>query len=74
MALDPREAEFVLARGYAILDGARWNVSTEGWGDDLDDEGRLTIRGYRAEPPTVTSADPTDRWSLQRILRLLRAA
>ena len=31
LALDPREAEFVLERGWAVLDGKRYRVSLEGW-------------------------------------------
>lgn len=44
VALDPREAWFVLDRGWATLDGVRYRCNQDGWDADLDMEGRMTVR------------------------------
>lgn len=44
VALDPREAEFVLARGWGRVDGVRWRVSLEGWTGKVENDGRVTVR------------------------------
>lgn len=75
VGLDPREAAAVLNQGYARLDGLLYRVTAEGWPDDLDLDGRRTVRCEAAMSlPPLIEADPTDRWGLTRLLRLLRAA
>jgi hypothetical protein len=74
MALDPAEAEFVLARGWAILDGVQYRTSLYGWDGEVEQDGRVSVRCDGPERPDVVSADPTDRWSLRGLLRVLRAA
>jgi hypothetical protein len=73
IALDPREAEFVLERGWATLDGVRYKASTDGCGDELDWDGRRMIRCDGPPLTTANEGDATDRW-IRRALRILRAA
>ena len=44
LALDPREAEFVLERGWALLDGERYRVSIKGLDGKPDKLGMVTVR------------------------------
>ena len=76
IALDPREAAFVLGRGWATLDGVRYHVSLDGCDGVVDMDGRVMIR---CDGPAVTDAnlaDPTDWWIhwATRIRRHIRAA
>jgi hypothetical protein len=43
LALDPREACFVLANG-ATLDGITYTASFEGWDGIVEADGRVTVR------------------------------
>ena len=44
LGLDPREAAFVLQRGWAVLDDVRYRVSLKGFDGTLDKDGRVTVR------------------------------
>lgn len=44
IGLDPREAEFVLARGWATLDGVRYRCSLKGCTGNIDGDGRVMVR------------------------------
>jgi hypothetical protein len=44
IALDPGEATFVLARGWATLDSVRYRVSLEGCSGRVDGDGRVMVR------------------------------
>ena len=43
IALDPREAEWVLKHG-ATIDGEPFRASLKGWSTEPDLEGRITVR------------------------------
>jgi hypothetical protein len=43
IALDPREAEYVLEHG-ATIDGEPFAASLKGWSTEPDLEGRITVR------------------------------
>lgn len=47
IALDPREAEFVLERGFALLDGEVWTTSLD-WDGIVEGDGRVAVRIIRA--------------------------
>lgn len=48
IALDPREARFVLDRGWGTVDGERYTTSQpEGWAIDMD--GRVMVRLTREQ-------------------------
>ena len=44
VGLDPREAEFVLARGWATLDGIRYRVTDDGCDPNIQGDGRRMVR------------------------------
>lgn len=44
IGLDPREAEFVLERGWATLDGIHYRVSLDGWTGKIEGDGRISVR------------------------------
>lgn len=44
IALDPREADVLLERGWATLDGVRYRVSLKGWDGTTQGDGRVTVR------------------------------
>lgn len=44
VALDPREAAFVLDRGWATIDGVRWRVTLNGWDGLPQSDGRVVVR------------------------------
>lgn len=44
IALDPKEAAFVLDRGWATLDGVRYRVNLYGCSGDIDGDGRIMVR------------------------------
>jgi hypothetical protein len=48
MALDPREAEFVVGRGWAVLDGEKWRA-TLAWDGIVESDGRVDVRLARVE-------------------------
>jgi hypothetical protein len=48
IALDPREAAWVLEHG-ATIDGERYTASLKGWSTTPDLEGRITVRLDPAE-------------------------
>ena len=48
LALDPREAGFVLGRGWATLDGERYLPSLDGWDGMIGKDGRVSLRFERA--------------------------
>lgn len=50
IALDPREAAFVLERGWAKLDGIRYRTNTEGCDPNVQSDGRIMIRCEIASP------------------------
>jgi hypothetical protein len=71
IGLDPREAEFVLERGWALLDGVRYRASTEGCDPNLQGDGRIMVRCDMPEQQPVAELDTLDRWGrLRRMLRL----
>ena len=43
LALDPREAKWVLEHG-ATLDGVRYRCSLKGWPGTVEKDGRVTVR------------------------------
>jgi hypothetical protein len=43
IALDPREARFVLERGWALLDGEKWTTSLD-WDGIVEGDGRVSVR------------------------------
>lgn len=47
IALDPREASFVLERGFALLDGEVWKTSLD-WGGIVEGDGRVSVRIIKA--------------------------
>ena len=74
IALDPREAEFVLARGWAILDGVQYRASLDGCGGgEVEMDGRVMVRCDAGWDTFANGSDPTDKWT-GRLLRMLRAA
>lgn len=44
VALDPREAAFVLDRGWASLDEIKYRVSLKGCTGNVDSDGRIMVR------------------------------
>lgn len=44
IALDPREAAFVLERGWATLDDIRYKVTLEGCDGKVQGDGRIMVR------------------------------
>ena len=72
VGLDPREAEFVLERGWATLDGVRYRVNLEGCDGTLQGDGRVMVRcevidevagrrlerEHRTQEPTTSLSPP----------------
>jgi hypothetical protein len=48
MALDPREAQFVVERGWAVLDGVKWRA-TLAWDGSVESDGRVDVRLARVD-------------------------
>jgi hypothetical protein len=53
MALDPREAQLVLERGWAVLDGVKWRASLA-WNGIVEGDGRVDVRLTRV--PTIRAS------------------
>ena len=49
IAVDPREAKALLAKGWATLDGERWMVNLDGQNGKIDLDGRVAIRMVKCE-------------------------
>ncbi len=59
VGLDPREAEFVLRRGWARLDGIRYRVSSDGCDPNLQSDGRVMVR---CDCPSEQLLQLPERW------------
>ena len=49
LALDPVEADFLLDRGWLLLENSRWAVSLDGWDGNRDQDGRVSVRIMRCD-------------------------
>jgi hypothetical protein len=54
IALDPREAEFVLERGWVTLDGIRYRVNLYGLDGQVEGDGRVVVRCALDEPGCIS--------------------
>lgn len=63
VGLDPREAAYVLERGWATIDGARYRITLEGCDGQLQRDGRIQVRGIPLEE-SLTLPLP-DNWPTQ---------
>ena len=64
IALDPREACFVVANG-ATIDGISYEASFDGWGGEVQTDGRVVVRLNPVELEARDYVDVTGRPNLR---------